>query len=497
MIRCSCTKNDGQQCTRDVSQKPGQNQQFCWQHQDCSKLALLDLQQSIPLKKQPLPLKKEAIPLKKEALPLKKQSMESSSINDFFLDNQLPVTPINNINLESFVGPIPNSNWVIRNKILVGCYPLSQIQTLIDLGLTEIISLQTPYELKGFDSYLPMINLPQIKYYNFPIPDRKVVNDQLMTQYMDQILSIVQGGGGSPTKLVYIHCKGGHGRTGVVVSLMLGCFYQLSSQQALELTQKLHDARFLKTGKIATNPYVYLSPQTKIQINQVKRLLPLIQKLDWCSHYSTDLIKATSPVKAIDQAKSIDFEGSIKEIRFYEPKQPYYEFSNFYGTKDNKKYQLLIDGQNWHSTEHYYQANKFLGKDATPESIQYAQLIAITDTPNKAYVLARQKKLGGYATNWKHSKENQQTLTEIIAMSHVQGVKMRHDWDQVKDEIMLRANRAKYQQNKKLADLLISTGNAKLIEHTARDKYWGDGGDGSGLNKLGHILMLIRDELSK
>ena len=72
----------------------------------------------------------------------------------------------------------------------MGCYPLSQIQTLIDLGLTEIISLQTPYELKGFDSYLPMINshAPKIKYYNFPIPDRKVVNDQLMTQYMEQII---------------------------------------------------------------------------------------------------------------------------------------------------------------------------------------------------------------------------------------------------------------------------------------------------------------------
>ena len=61
MIQCSCTRNDGLQCTCDVSQKPGQNQQFCWQHQDCSKLALLDLQQlqqNIPLKKQPLILKK-------------------------------------------------------------------------------------------------------------------------------------------------------------------------------------------------------------------------------------------------------------------------------------------------------------------------------------------------------------------------------------------------------------------------------------------------------
>jgi predicted NAD-dependent protein-ADP-ribosyltransferase YbiA (DUF1768 family) len=34
-----------------------------------------------------------------------------------------------------------------------------------------------------------------------------------------------------------------------------------------------------------------------------------------------------------------------------------------------------------------------------------------------------------------------------------------------------------------------------LVEHTARDSYWGDGGDGSGRNRLGHLLMQLRAEL--
>ena len=38
MNRCQCIKNNGQQCTRYVTTKPGQNQQFCWQHQNCSAL---------------------------------------------------------------------------------------------------------------------------------------------------------------------------------------------------------------------------------------------------------------------------------------------------------------------------------------------------------------------------------------------------------------------------------------------------------------------------
>ena len=34
-----------------------------------------------------------------------------------------------------------------------------------------------------------------------------------------------------------------------------------------------------------------------------------------------------------------------------------------------------------------------------------------------------------------------------------------------------------------------------LIEHTKNDSYWADGGDGSGLNKLGKILMKVREKL--
>src|SRR5207245_5272700 len=117
-------------------------------------------------------------------------------------------------------------------------------------------------------------------------------------------------------------------------------------------------------------------------------------------------------------------------------------------------------------------------------------------TPNKTYTLAKQKRLSGYASKWKHSKAVPQTLNSLITNSQIEGIKMRLDWENVKDDIMLMANRSKYNQNPKLRQLLISTGDSILIEHTQRDKYWGDGGDGSGLNKLGEILMQIRNELT-
>ncbi|OWK40537.1 GTP cyclohydrolase II [Fimbriiglobus ruber] len=60
---------------------------------------------------------------------------------------------------------------------------------------------------------------------------------------------------------------------------------------------------------------------------------------------------------------------------------------------------------------------------------------------------------------------------------------------------MLDALRAKFSQHEEMKAALLGTGDAKLVEHTANDDYWGDGGDGSGKNRLGQLLMRVRDEL--
>ena len=56
---------------------------------------------------------------------------------------------------------------------------------------------------------------------------------------------------------------------------------------------------------------------------------------------------------------------------------------------------------------------------------------------------------------------------------------------------------AKFTQHADLRAILLGTGDALLVEHTENDSYWADGGDGSGLNRLGQILMSVREELRK
>ena len=72
---------------------------------------------------------------------------------------------------------------------------------------------------------------------------------------------------------------------------------------------------------------------------------------------------------------------------------------------------------------------------------------------------------------------------------------LRRDWEAVKDDVMRTVLRAKFTQHPELREQLLTMGDAYLIEHTRSDSYWGDGGDGSGRNMLGRILMEVRDEL--
>ncbi len=95
-----------------------------------------------------------------------------------------------------------------------------------------------------------------------------VVDDKTMIEYIDQILTIV-----SEESLIYLHCLGGHGRTGTIIAILLGKMYDLSADQALRLTSVYHITRWIKNKPHKTSKYLKRSPQRKCQVDQVKRLL--------------------------------------------------------------------------------------------------------------------------------------------------------------------------------------------------------------------------------
>lgn len=74
-------------------------------------------------------------------------------------------------------------------------------------------------------------------------------------------------------------------------------------------------------------------------------------------------------------------------------------------------------------------------------------------------------------------------------------VKLRGDWESVKDTVMYEICKAKFSQNLDLADKLAATKDVELIEgNTWGDRIWGVC-DGVGENRLGKILMRVRAEM--
>jgi ribA/ribD-fused uncharacterized protein len=128
-------------------------------------------------------------------------------------------------------------------------------------------------------------------------------------------------------------------------------------------------------------------------------------------------------------------------------------FSNF------SRHSIFLKGKKWPTSEHYFQAQKFAGEPDEEE-------IRKASKPSQAASMGRDRKRP-----------------------------LRRDWESVKERVMLDALRAKFTQHEDLKAILLGTGDAKLVEHTTNDSYWGDGGDGSGKNRLGFLLMKLREEL--
>lgn len=141
------------------------------------------------------------------------------------------------------------------------------MSSILDSGITVFVNLQEPTETgmghRPFRDYRPLVRrlsgglLPDPAFHRFPIPDMGVTSTETIREALDQIDGAHVGG-----RVVYIHCWGGHGRTGTVV----GCWlvrHGLTPDQALERLTELrqHDDYLNAMG----------SPQTRAQVQMIRK----------------------------------------------------------------------------------------------------------------------------------------------------------------------------------------------------------------------------------
>ncbi len=144
----------------------------------------------------------------------------------------------------------------------------------------------------------------------------------------------------------------------------------------------------------------------------------------------------------------------VEPLYFYTKTMPFWGLSNFAPPGFEN------DGVFWPTVEHFFQAQKF-------ESHEIRDRIRRALTPKEARTLGQSRSFP-----------------------------LRSDWDEVRESVMLYALRLKFKMPA-ARDLLLSTYDRPLVESSPYDYYWAAGQDGTGQNRLGHLLMQVRAELTQ
>jgi len=282
-------------------------------------------------------------------------------------------------------------SYFVKNRALFGSFPTQDsVKELEDHGVRYFVNLTLDSE-KKITPYTTKYN-----YIHYPIVDHHTPTNwisfaQFIIRISNIIINLHKG------EYLLIHCKGGHGRSGVVVASILCHMFNISPSESLHRTTKYHSNR--KTMREKWREIG--SPQTRFQKNMVYNFF---EPLHFYRSYNTG-------------------------------------FSNF------SMHPVDVPGLGLFPTsEAAYQAHK-----------------NITDLE--------------YIDNHKNSK--------TPMFSHYIGNRciLRDNWDEIKDDIMEKVLRLKFEQNISLKNKLINTGLRPLIEHNTKG------------NKLGIILEKIRNDI--
>ncbi|KAJ6601252.1 DUF1768-domain-containing protein [Mycena vulgaris] len=145
-------------------------------------------------------------------------------------------------------------------------------------------------------------------------------------------------------------------------------------------------------------------------------------------------------------------------ILFYERNDPHYGFTNF------SPHPVVYNGKVYPTSEHLFQAFKFM--DNRPDLAEKIRNVSDSEHPRKAFELA-----GKYTAD-KHPDWFKMNIAKMdIVIWH------------------------KFTQHEDLKQELLGTGDAELVEDSAKDPFWGIGRDKRGQNQLGKALERLRSKL--
>lgn len=162
--------------------------------------------------------------------------------------------------------PLANCYWVLPGRLLAGEYPggaspeatRERLERLGEAGVGLFLDLTQPGELPAYDEWLPA----GVEHRRFPVIDHGLPAER---QQMAETLACLRQALQSP-RAVYLHCRAGIGRTGVVAGCLL-VEQGLSGDAALAELNRL----WQQSARSALWPSV---PETAAQVEYVRSWRP-------------------------------------------------------------------------------------------------------------------------------------------------------------------------------------------------------------------------------
>lgn len=163
------------------------------------------------------------------------------------------------------------SHWIIPNFLLSSAFPQSYEEIK---NFDIIVAVQTDNELKNFKSYTNTelkfdsskvfdVIKSEKTYSRISIEDKGTISNEYLIKIIKRLSSQI-----TKHKKILVHCYGGKGRTGLIVTLLLGQIYGMTSKEALNIISNLFNLyRKDKGTKKLT------MPQTNVQFDSIKNIL--------------------------------------------------------------------------------------------------------------------------------------------------------------------------------------------------------------------------------
>ena len=131
-----------------------------------------------------------------------------------------------------------NVSVFYNQKILFGGYPTQTMVNKLekDLSVKWFVDLTTDHEIR--EKYKCVSS----KYMSYPIEDRKIpVDYTTFKSFIAELSTVIQNM--EDTDRMYIHCRGGHGRSGMVAAVLLCILEDINSETSIVKITQSHKNR--------------------------------------------------------------------------------------------------------------------------------------------------------------------------------------------------------------------------------------------------------------